>query len=229
MYIFSIYWYLAAQVFNTPAGPDPIQYSNVDCDGDEDDLGDCSKNANTDCTNHQFDVGVTCLESCTTGELRLVDGTDQTNGRLEICIGGLWGTVCDEDFENVDARVTCKQLGLSYEGAEAVYGGTFGYGDDHVALTALYCTGNENRLVDCVFKTGSAVDCGHANDVGVICQELCCDGDIRLASGEGDNSGRVEVCFNGQWGTICDTAWTTEDAQVACYQLGYERSRKALS
>lgn len=192
-------------------------------------MGDCPKNGNTDCTNHNFDVGVTCLESCTNGDVRLVDGTDLTNGRLEVCIGGLWGTVCDEDFESDDARIVCKQLGLSYEGAAAVYDGAFGFGDDHVALTALHCVGTENKLIDCVFKTGSAVDCAHANDVGVICQELCCDGDIRLASGEADNNGRIEVCFNGQWGTICDTAWTTEDAQVACYQLGYERTRKSFS
>ena len=50
---------------------------------------------------------------------------------------------------------------------------------------------------------------------------LCQNGDIRLVNGTTFYEGRVEICWNETWGTVCDGFWSTFDAIVACRQLGF--------
>ena len=71
--------------------------------------------------------------------------------------------------------------------------------------------------------------CGFRGVVNLItaANSSCVNGEIRLVNGSGVHSGRVEVCFNDQFGTVCDDNWGSDDATVVCNQLGYRGQGRA--
>ena len=54
-----------------------------------------------------------------------------------------------------------------------------------------------------------------------ITDVICVTGDVRLVGGSNPLEGRLEVCFYNQWGTLCSSPWSANEALVACRQLGY--------
>uniref|UniRef100_H2ZWD6 SRCR domain-containing protein n=1 Tax=Latimeria chalumnae TaxID=7897 RepID=H2ZWD6_LATCH len=192
---------------------------------------------------HKNDVGIICSGY---KNYTLVNGSNDCSGRVELQFRDTWGSVCDHEWDLQDADVLCRQRNCGY--AIATPGGA-AFGDRKGTMWAdeFQCKGNESSLWECPIKPSSYHSCTHKNDAGVICSgnqitvtlldtrdpTLCEKSDVieevdtlcsenlklRLVNGGGECEGRVEVYYNGTWGTVCDDSWDLADADVVCRQL----------
>lgn len=115
----------------------------------------------------------TITESCSTfGKLRLSGGSNATEGRVEICDGAVWGTVCDNSWDSNNAQVVCRQMGFLADGAIARTNAYFGRGVGPIRIDNVQCRGSESSLLSCTHSTFH--NCGHSQDAGVTCAGIQC-------------------------------------------------------
>ncbi|PFX16283.1 Neurotrypsin [Stylophora pistillata] len=206
-------------------GRGPIWLDDLACYGNETSLGHCSHNGwgSHDCS-HSQDAGVVCDidGGSTTKALRLKTNNSTNSGLVEIYHGGSWEPICYDGWDIHDAFVACRQLG--FPGAKSITRET-AVGVTR-SLKKVQCQGGEDTLGECVHNGWSQGNCNYGF-AGVICSvEGTAEGNIRLRGGSSEREGRVEVFHRGEWGTVCDDAWTEANARVVCYELGFTSVRK---
>ncbi|KAK3576069.1 hypothetical protein CHS0354_018340 [Potamilus streckersoni] len=199
------------------AGSGNIWLNRVNCTGNETDLAEC-KHAGfkRHYCSHSEDAGVICGH-IPSGHVRLMGGSSANVGRIEILLGGQWGTVCDDDWDDRDATVVCRMLGFS--SGQGAIEALFGEGSGPIWLSRVNCNGSETNLADCKQSGWGRQYCSHSEDAGVICGRVP-NVDVRLIGGSSANEGRVEILLSDQWSTVCDDGWDDKDAAVVCRMLG---------
>ncbi|XP_059506821.1 deleted in malignant brain tumors 1 protein-like [Stegostoma tigrinum] len=205
----------AVRVFNHSKfgkGKGPSLINNVRCNGNEPFLWNCSFTEMEELS-VAADVGVVCADHI---QIRLVDGGSRCAGRVELYYNGSWGTVCDDSWDLVEAHVVCNQLKCG-QAVNATVSGWFGPGVGPIWLDNIKCGTNESVLWECLAAPWGESDCNHKEDAGVICSEHRA---VRLQDGANPCQGRVEVFYNGTWGTVCVDSFGIKEAQVVCRQLG---------
>ena len=134
------------------------------------------------------------VTSCTHGAVRLMNGSISDEGRVEMCVNGEWGSVCDSNWDRRDAQVVCRQLGynptcegtysytvkcmnkiymyneLNESHAGAIYHWNSKFGDGTLPMLAqsFSCSGAENNLLSCGGTTGYS-SCYYGRTAGVRC------------------------------------------------------------
>lgn len=132
----------------------------------------------------------TTFSNCTSGEVRLVNGATESEGRVEVCYGNTWGTVCDDYWGAPDANVVCHQLGhhssgwkliltfIQYVyscmyptiGAITYRSAYFGRGTGPIIIRRVSCSGSESALLQCPWSAyENTYGCYHYEDAGVRC------------------------------------------------------------
>ncbi|XP_068585941.1 scavenger receptor cysteine-rich type 1 protein M130-like [Cebidichthys violaceus] len=154
---------------------------------------------------------ITCSDS-----VRLVNGTGLCSGRLEVKSNQSnqsWSSVCEDDFDQQDAEVVCRELGC---GAPSVLQGAL-YGDLEAPMWTkeFQCGGHESALLDCD-SSGSARDA--CSPVGLTCSD---PDDVRLVGGASRCAGGLELKHHGDWKAVDnpDSTWDLKVAAVICRWL----------
>ncbi|XP_071836934.1 scavenger receptor cysteine-rich domain-containing protein DMBT1-like [Apostichopus japonicus] len=196
-------------------GSGPIWLDDVACSGSESHIENC-RSSGWDIHNcgHHEDFAVHC------GTVRLVGGISPREGLVKVYHDGQWGTICDEEWDDNNASLVCRQLGYGEFGI-GWQSAQFGEASDQNLLDEVSYSGSRQNIENIGSRGWGEYNCDHSEYAGVSCDT------VRLVEGNFSLEGRVEIYHDGEWGTICDDGWDDNHASVICRQLGYSNIGRA--
>ncbi|XP_049329382.1 scavenger receptor cysteine-rich type 1 protein M130-like [Astyanax mexicanus] len=172
--------------------------TGFNCSGSEAHLRNCSSSQAVNCSS-TVQLYITCSGTSNTvhSSIRLVGSGGDCAGRLEVFHSGSWGTVSDELWDIEDAQVVCRQLqcGVALS-APVPVPARFGSGTGPIWLNEVECEGNEVSLWNCRYQLCGEDECGHKDDVGVVCSEN--GNTLDLTNWLCDSSPHERPCSNSQ-------------------------------
>uniref|UniRef100_A0A8C8DGK2 SRCR domain-containing protein n=1 Tax=Oryzias sinensis TaxID=183150 RepID=A0A8C8DGK2_9TELE len=131
--------------------------------------------------------------------VRLENGSSRCSGRLEVKSNNSWSSVCEDDFDLLDAEVVCRELDC---GAPSVLqGALYGEAEAPILTREFSCEGHESVLLDCGSSWRKTKACPPDKAVGLTCSDPAT---VRLM-GSSRCSGELQVKSRREWRAV--DAW----------------------
>ena len=100
--------------------------------------------------------------------VRLANGSNIYEGRVEVYHNGEWGMVCGQGWDINDAQVVCNELGYG-NAAAALHNTLYGQGSGKIWFKSVKCAGTEDTITSCYHATRRYHLCAYKNYAGVRC------------------------------------------------------------
>lgn len=205
--------------------PNKQLFKDFRCSGSEDNILRCP---------HTFQsYGVQCSSSLEYASVLCYNGDRKSDYTIKINGGkyygdvivnymGVNGRICRDGWDDKDAQVVCRQNNYIRGFAYSHYVEEGKQSSGPYWISNVQCQGHEKSLQECQHTpAGSVNECSSFHYAGVFCFD---DQGIYYRISGGDpsgRSGRAEIYFNDNWGTLCNTDWGEEEAAALCRQMGF--------